>query len=328
MTILFLGSGPFGVRALERLSSDPDRRVSLHVGTVPDAPSGRKRTLEPTVIKKCAQQLGLPVHEVATLKGEVGRSLLEATSATVVITADFRLMLPRTFLESPPRHCFNLHGSILPRWRGAAPIVHGVLAGDRHFGVTLYRMVRELDAGPIVACTDREFPDRVTASEIEEALTHCAADLIEAWIDRLLTGDFEARDQNPSDVTIAPKIAKHEGEIDWSDSANSIDRRIRALAGWPRTWSHIELRGTLERVFIDAADPRPPLEAASLEAAGPLEPGTITAIDRDGVELACGPDGRGRLVALEVQRAGRKRMRAADFARGASLEVGRRFQRA
>lgn len=319
MNILFMGSGPFGLPCLDRLHQL--RGDDLQVATVPDAPKGRKKTPIPTPIKARAAELGIACHEVATLRKEHGPRLHDATRCELVIVADFRLILTRRFLETPPRGCFNLHGSLLPRHRGAAPIARGVLAGDDVFGVTLYRMVRELDAGPVVAraelAAESDAPLRhLGADELESRISRLAADLLEEWLPQLESGDLSLEPQDDGAATLAPKLAKEEGWIPWHDDAEAIRNRILALRPWPRCFAEWcrATGGSPVLLFIDEAVPA---EASAEE----LPVGTVRSVADDGIVVACG-DGKQSLRILRLQRAGKKSLTAAEFLRGQALAPG------
>ena len=322
MKTLFLGSGPFGLPALERLAK---RGSDLAVGTVPDAPRGRRGKLEPTVIKARALELGLPVHEVASLKGSKGPAFLDEVGGDLVITCDFRLILGKKFLSAPTRGCFNLHGSLLPAYRGAAPVARGVLAGDREFGITLYRMVFALDAGPIVAMNRYTPEEPLDTGTLEEILSQRAADLLDEWIDILETGDVPLEEQDATIATFAPKLEKAEGWIDWRVSAAVIERQVRGMKPWPRAFTHWGEPPTGDepagktpeaiRVFVDRATL---LEATAAVAT----PGSVRQASADGIDVACG-DGTETIRLLQLQRAGKKSLAAADFLRGFSTENGR-----
>lgn len=314
MRILFLGSGPFGLPALERLAAIRDDVV---VATVPPAPRGRRGIPKPTVIGKRADELGLEVLLAESLKGPGGPEFLRKTDARLVITADFRLILGEPFLESPEAGCWNLHGSLLPRWRGAAPVPRAILAGDETFGVSIYRMVAAVDAGPVlgrVAWTPQAPADSAT---IEAHIATCAADLLEEFLPALESGDFELEEQQESDSTKAPKLRKEEGWVDWSQPAEQIERQIRALKPWPRTFSLLARgQNTPERLFLISA-------SAEGGATAGASPGTVVAVGEEGLRVACG---RGQLLLKEAQREGKRPMEVGVLVRGFPITSGDRFQ--
>ena len=317
MRILFLGSGPFGIPALRQLQPICD---DLVVGTVPDAPRGRQRKPAPCPLKEVALELGLPIFESERLKGASGREFLETSGAQLVITADIRLILGRSFLEAVPLGCFNLHGSILPRWRGAAPIVRALLAGDEEIGVSLYRMVPALDAGPVVAMHRWTAPARVTAEEAETYLSERAAELLVDHLEALKSGQPPLQDQDDAAATLAPKVDKSEGWIDWGLSAVQVDRQIRALQPWPRTRSHwqaAEADGEDGEILI--------LHSGTAENSSSADPpGTVTDVSSEGILVKCG---EGSIRIGHLQRSGRKPLPAADFLRGLPMKPGDRFVR-
>ncbi|MCI0652055.1 MAG: methionyl-tRNA formyltransferase [Planctomycetes bacterium] len=324
MKILFLGSGPFGVPALERLAALA--RGDVEVATLPDAPGRRGGAARATPIKERGRALGLPLHEAATLAEPKGSALLGEARADLVITADIRLILPRSFLALPPRGCFNLHGSLLPLYRGAAPVARAILAGDFRFGVTLYRMVAKIDAGPIVAQSEYAPREKRDAPAVEAVLAGKAADLLTAWLPALSDGSAPAVEQDHARATYAPKLAKEEGEISWTRSAEAIENHVLALRPWPGSF------GTLLRARARSDDA--PLVVVVHEArrlagtqasATAFSPGTIRAVSYAGIDVACGEQGAETVRILALQRAGGRAMTAAEFLRGCPLESGDRF---
>ncbi|OUU23974.1 MAG: methionyl-tRNA formyltransferase [Planctomycetia bacterium TMED53] len=318
---LFLGSGPFGIPALRRLQEVwPD----LVVGTVPDAPQGRQRKLAPCPLKKAALESGLEIFETDRLKGKSGREFLQLTGAELVMTADIRLILGRSFLEGVPLGCFNLHGSILPRWRGAAPIVRALLAGDEEIGVSLYRMVPALDAGPVVAVHRWAPPENVTADQAEEYLSERAADLLIDNLAALQSGQPPLLDQDDALATFAPKVEKSEGWIQWGESADHIDRQIRALQPWPKTrslWSPAQMADEASETLIlhQAAA----LESSSDRQESAVEsPGTVVEVSEEGIVVVCG---HGLIRIERLQRAGKKPLQAVEFLRGLKIAPGDSF---
>ncbi len=314
MRVLFLGSGPFGLPSLDRLAVELDELV---VGTVPDAPRGRRGKPEPTVIKQRALEHRLEIREVDTLKGAHGPRFLEDLEVQLVITCDFRLILGTRFLKSPPLGCYNLHGSILPQHRGAAPVARALLAGDEEYGVTLYRMVYALDAGPVVDTSRFRPEEALNTEELESILSIRAADLLGQWLPTLLEGNVPLIPQDDEQATFAPKLEKSEGWIDWFHPAEQIERQIRALIPWPRAFSQWQSNqgGDPIRVFLDAA---------RIETGAPsLEPGTVRQADHGGIEIACGPKGTDTIIATTLQRAGKRALSATDFLRGFPAHEGR-----
>jgi len=323
MRILFLGSGPFGAPALERLAS----LGSVVVGTVPGAPRGRHGAPEPTPIALLARDLGLELLETDSLRGARGPEFIARTGCEIAIVCDFRLMLGRRFLAALPRGSWNLHGSLLPRHRGAAPVARAILAGDEEFGVTLVRMVLALDAGPIVDVASFSPEPASDAVAIEARLSHLAADLLEEWLPSLVAGTAPLVEQDERAATYAPKLEKQEGWIDWTRGAPAIDRQVRALRPWPRAFTEWARRDAsagaggrsaaepAERVFIDRA-------LAERDRAVAAAPGDVRSASAEGIRIACGGDGTETLRALTLQRAGKRSLAAGEFLRGFPVAQG------
>ncbi len=315
MRILFLGSGPFGIPTLRRLHS---MREDLIVATVPDAPSGRGQTQRSSFIKQEAVSLRLEVLETERLRGQQGQQILEHAGADLVITADIRLILGARFLQGPERGCYNLHASLLPRWRGAAPVVRALLAGDDQLGVTLYRMVPQLDAGPVVAMEKWTPPSTVTSEQAEEYLSLLAADLLERMLESLESGDPPQIPQQAEQVTLAPRLEKSEGWARWESSAVFVDRQVRALHPWPRTRTRVT-RGGADQ----AADEELILHRVSLvDRSEQVAAGTVLEVTTDQIIVACG---EGAIAIHKMQRNGKKPLEMADLLRGMPFEVGDQF---
>lgn len=315
MRILFLGSGPFGIPALRKLHS---LRDDLKVATVPDAHHGRKRTLQPSPIKTEAQSLGLEVLECLRLRGRVGREILERSGAQLIITADIRLILGSRFLEGPLRGCFNLHGSLLPRWRGAAPVVRALLAGDEQLGVTLYRMVTALDAGPMVDSRCWTPPNQITCQEAEEHLSQLAAQLLEQHLDALERGDAPHIPQSDEGVTLAPKVEKSEGWARWDGPASFLDRQVRALKPWPRTRSSVIRHSAgdqRDEVILD--------QVRQIDGMPAAIPGTVLEVSDHQIVVACG---QGAVAIERLQRIGKNSMTVQQLQLGMPFQVGDRFE--
>ena len=318
--ILFLGSGPFGLPTLDMLARLPG--ISLAVATVPPAPRGRRGTPQPTCVEERASALEIPCFQVDTLKRPHGAELLAQWPAELVMTADIRLWIPPSFYQAPARGAWNLHGSLLPRWRGAAPVARAILAGDFEFGVTLYRIVKDLDAGPMVAHHALAPAGKRTTPEVEDELAERAADLCADWLPRLLAGDFAEQPQNDAAVTLAPRLGKDDGWIDWQLPADAIENHVLALKPWPRSFTHWHpaTGGDPVRLFVEIVTPVSDAGAQSSE-----EPGTVRAVSAAGVDVACGSGGNDTLRLVELQRAGKRCLPAGEFVRGCPLAVGDRL---
>ena len=320
LRVAFAGTPEFALPALEALL---ERHRVIGVLTQPDRPSGRGRRVEPGPVKRAALAHGLPVVQPETLASEEARAPLEAWDPEALVVVAYGLILPREVLALPRLGCVNIHASILPRWRGAAPIERAILAGDTETGVSIMQMDAGLDTGPVLLQRRLSVSRSHTAGSLGAELSRLgAAALLEA-LEGLEAGTSRATPQPAEGVTHAAKVMKAEARVDWRRGAPDIERQIRAFNPWPV--AETVLDGEPLRILDGRAED--PLEALrhssnvqQLEAKRD-EPGAIIAVLDDFVLVQCG---EGRLRVLEVQRPGRRRVSARDYAHGTRL-VGRRL---
>ena len=318
MKVVFLGSGPFGIPALEALHRLASRFPLLAVVTRPDRPAHRGRELRPTPVRERAGELGVACLVPETANSPEFLEELRALAADVVIVADYGEILRPQFLELPATGTFNLHASLLPRHRGAAPVAHALLGGETDSGVTLFRIERALDSGPVVARAELEIRPDETAGELESRLGLRAATLLEENLDNLATGRFEEIPQDHSQATLAPKLKKGDGLIRWDSDPESLHDFTRAMNPWPMAYSFLERPGEKsERTSFLRLEPEPVPEGATDTASG-----TVVAFGKHGFSIACRG---GRVKALEIQREGKAALDAAAYLRGRRLEKGDRF---
>ena len=309
LRIVFAGTPQFALPALRALLDS--RHQVVGVLTQPDRPAGRGRELRASPIKLLALEHGLPVAQPPTLKTAEGRATLHGWSPDLMVVVAYGLILPAPVLILPRMGCLNIHGSVLPRWRGAAPIQRAVLAGDAETGISIMQLDEGLDTGPVLLERRRPIGLHDTAGDLHDALSELgAAALLEA-IDGLITGELLPRAQPGEGVTYAAKIEKSEAHIEWSAPAVQIDRRIRAFNPWPVAQTQLGGEG-LRLLRSSVAD------ALAREAA----PGTVLGLAEDGLRVACG---EGVLAVSELQRAGKRPVSARDFANAARL-AGLRFE--
>jgi len=309
LRIAFAGTPQFALPALRALLASRHRVVG--VLTQPDRPAGRGRELRASPIKLLATEHGLPLAQPATLKTGEGRAVLHGWAPDLLVVVAYGLILPSPVLMLPRMGCLNIHGSVLPRWRGAAPIQRALLAGDAETGITIMQLDEGLDTGPVLLERRRAIGLRDTAGDLHDALSELgAAALLEA-IDGLITGALLPRAQSAEGVTYAAKIEKAEARIDWSTSAAQIDRRIRAFNPWPV--AETQLAGEALRLLRSGV--------ADLHARE-VAPGTVLGLADDGLRVACG---EGVLAVNELQRAGKRPVSARDFANAVRV-AGLRFE--
>lgn len=302
MRIVFMGTPDFAVPSLQALI-DAGHDVCA-VYTQPDKPQGRKQILTAPPVKTLALEHDIPVFQPNTLKNEDEQARLRELAPEVIIVVAYGKLLPKAVLDIPPHGCINVHGSLLPRWRGAAPIQWAVIAGDEMAGVTTMQMAEGLDTGDMLLTYETKVGEKETAGELFDRLAQSGAELLTQTLVKL--DEITPRPQDDAQSCYAHMLDKQMAVIDWSRSAHEIDCLIRGLNPWPIALT--TLSG--ERLKVFAAE----------KAAGNGEPGTVLEADpKKGLTVACG---EGALKLIEIQLVGGKRMKATDFLRGHVIEVG------
>ena len=302
MRIVFMGTPDFAVPSLQALI-DAGHEVCA-VYTQPDKPQGRKQILTAPPVKTLALEHDIPVFQPNTLKNEDEQARLRELAPEVIIVVAYGKLLPKAVLDIPPHGCINVHGSLLPRWRGAAPIQWAVIAGDEMAGVTTMQMAEGLDTGDMLLTYETKVGEKETAGELFDRLAQSGAELLTQTLVKL--DEITPRPQDDAQSCYAHMLDKQMAVIDWSKSAHEIDCLIRGLNPWPIALP--TLSG--ERLKVFAAE----------KAAGNGEPGTVLEADpKKGLTVACG---EGALGLTEIQLVGGKRMKATDFLRGHVIEVG------
>jgi methionyl-tRNA formyltransferase len=297
------------VPALQALVASPHEVVG--VLTQPDRPKGRGQQLAASPVKQAALAAGLPVAQPLTLKTEEGRVPLAGWKPDVLVVVAYGLILPPAALAIPRLGCVNIHASLLPRWRGAAPIQRAILAGDPETGVTIMQMDAGLDTGPMLLRRSIPIAPDESCSPLHDRLAALGANALLEALDRLASGTAVAEPQPESGVTYAAKLDKAEARIDWTARAIEIERQVRAFNPWPIAETRYE--GEQLRVLQARAD----MEDSTRLGGQP--PGTILSVSERAVLVQCG---MGRLAIAEVQRPGKRPVSARDFANTAPL-VGR-----
>ena len=303
MRLIFAGTPEFAAQALRAIVA-AGHDVAL-VLTQPDRPAGRGMSLQPSAVKKVALEHGIEVFQPLTLRDAEAQAKIAALGAEVMVVAAYGLILPQVVLDMPRFGCINIHGSLLPRWRGAAPIQRALLAGDAETGVCIMQMEAGLDTGPVLLRGAFPIEASDTTATLHDRLAELGAKLVVEALGKL---PLPAVPQPAEGVTYAHKIEKAEALIDWSKSAAELDRHIRAFNPFPGAQA---LFGG-QTVKLWQARP----------VVGDGEIGAILAVDRSSVVVACG---EGALAITELQKAGGKRLPVQQFLAGHPLKVGDRF---
>jgi methionyl-tRNA formyltransferase len=309
MRIAFAGTPEFAADALRALIA-AGHEVAL-VLTQPDRPAGRGMKLVGSPVKQLAIAHGIPIHQPTSLKTpDSQRPLIEANVAVMVVAA-YGLILPPAVLSMPKLGCLNIHASLLPRWRGAAPIQRAILAGDQQTGVCIMQMEAGLDTGPVLLSHAIPITSQDTSATLHDKLKELGAMLIVDSLPKLAAGELVAIPQPTQGVTYAEKLKKEEAEINWSKAATEIERKVRAFNPFPVAQTHFD--GAPLRVWQACV--------VDMASTGQSD-GRILRADASGIAVTCG---EGVLLITELQKAGGKRLGAAAFLAGAKVEVGSMF---
>ena len=303
MKLIFAGTPEFAAQALAAIV-DVGHEVAL-VLTQPDRPAGRGMALQPSPVKKFALEKGLPVFQPLSLKDAEAQARVAAVGAEVMVVAAYGLILPQVVLDMPRLGCINIHGSLLPRWRGAAPIQRALLAGDAETGVCIMQMEAGLDTGPVLLRGAFSIESDDTSATLHDRLAALGARLVVEALGKL---PLPAEAQTADGVTYAHKIEKSEALIDWHKSAIELDRHIRAFNPFPG--AQVLFKGQTIKLWQASA------------VAGDGEIGQVLAVDRNQLLVACGD---GALAIRELQKAGGKRLPVQQFLAGNAVRVGDRF---
>jgi methionyl-tRNA formyltransferase len=305
MRIVFMGTPDSAVPSLRRLLNDGHEIVA--VWTQPDRPAGRGNKLHQSPVKEFAVQHNLTIHQPLKIKTEDAKELFTSHRADVVVVVAYGRILPAAFLSTPRHGCINVHFSLLPRYRGAAPVNWAIVNGDHETGVTTMQIVEELDAGPILLQRATEISEQETAPEVMKRLSAMGADLISETLERL--DAIEPQAQAESEATLAPMLKREDGLINWSLDSYGLDRRVRGLQPWPNAFTTFKSH----RLIIWKAAPE------WIEHL-PFKPGQIIEARGDRLLVACGQGTALRVAELQAE--GGRRLSARDFLNGTHIAAG------
>jgi methionyl-tRNA formyltransferase len=308
LRLIFMGTPDFAVPTLLELVAHGHEVVAVY--TRAPKPGGRRGLqLQPTPVEQEARRLGISVLTPTTLKTAEALAEFRAHNADAAVVVAYGMILPQAILDAPRYGCFNLHGSLLPRWRGAAPINRAIMAGDAESGVMVMKMDVGLDTGDVAMAERLAITDSMTAADLHDALAPLGADLMVRAMGGLERGGLTLTRQSEDGVTYAAKIEKAEARIDWKRPAREVLRHVHGLSPFPGAWCEIAGDAEPARIKILRCEP----------ANGSGAPGEV--LD-DRLTIACG---EGAIRILELQREGKARMKAADFLRGSPLKAGARL---
>ena len=306
MRIVFMGTPEFSVPTLSELIANGHEVVAVY--TQPPRPAGRGKKLTPSPVHQCAVDYGIEVFTPQNFKAEEDRAVFASHNADVAIVVAYGLILPQAILDMPTYGCLNIHASLLPRWRGAAPIQRAIMAGDSQTGVQIMQMEKGLDTGPILLSEAVAITAQDTAASLHDRLAQVGAQLLPRTLAALERGALVATAQSDEGVTYAEKITPQIARIDWARPAQEVDAHIRGLSPFPGAWFEQGIDNARVKVLMSAV------------ADGDVDatPGTVIACD-DKLVVACA---KGAVKLLQLQRAGKQRQLAADFLRGVDVKSG------
>lgn len=306
LRVIFMGTPDFSVPTLMEIVGQGHDVVACY--SQPPRPAGRGMDLKKSPVHEAAESFGIPVFTPQSLKGAEEQEAFAALNADVAVVVAYGLLLPKPILEAPEYGCLNLHASMLPRWRGAAPINRAIMAGDKETAVQVMRMEEGLDTGPVCMSETVAIGENMTAGDLHDKLSSLGGDLMVRALAALSRGALGDQPQAEDGVTYAAKLSKQETRIDWSKPAAEVHNHIRGLSPFPGAWCEMPLGGKMERVKV--------LRSTLDEGSG--TPGSVQT-GGDVPVISCGA---GAVRLEQVQRAGKKPMSGAEFLRGASLSDG------
>ncbi|WP_125561197.1 methionyl-tRNA formyltransferase [Pseudoalteromonas rubra] len=299
LRIVFAGTPDFAAKHLAALIASHHDVVAVY--SQPDRPAGRGKKLKASEVKTLALEHDLPVYQPQSLKSDDAQAELAALNADVMVVVAYGLLLPKAILDTPRLGCLNVHGSILPRWRGAAPIQRAIWAGDKETGVTIMQMDEGLDTGDMLHIATCPIDEDETSASLYNKLAELGPDALVATLDKLAAGTLNAEPQDDAQANYAKKLSKEEANIDWQLDALQIERNIRAFNPWPVCYT--QMQGQTVKIW----------QAQTVPQKG--TPGQVLSADKNGITIACGEQA---LTITQLQPQGKKPMSAQDFLNGRS----------
>jgi methionyl-tRNA formyltransferase len=303
--IVYMGTPDFAVLPLEAIINQGEDQV-VGVFTQPDKKTGRGMKWQPTPVKIAAEKAQITVFQPIKMRDAEAVEQLKALKPDLVVVTAYGQILSEEVLAIPPQGCINIHASILPRWRGAAPLQRALLAGDSQSGISIMQMEKGLDTGPVFKMSKRPLSPTMTGGDLHDLLAKDGADLLLTTLSAMKAGEVKPITQPEDGVTYASKLTREDEKIHWQKSALEVQRQIFALNPWPSASAQL-------------GNKRIKLFRCELGAESAKQPGEIIALHKNGPEVSCG---EGTLVLTEVQNPGKKRMPASDWLRGRPVAVG------
>jgi len=311
LKIIFAGTPEFAATALQALLQTPHQIIAVY--TQPDRPAGRGLQVSESAVKALAKQHSLAIFQPSTLKDPAEQEKLAGLKADLMVVAAYGLLLPKAVLTTPHLGCINIHASLLPRWRGAAPIQRALLAGDTKTGITIMQMDEGLDTGPMLYKAECDIGPEDNSANLHDRLAQLGAQALLNSLELLIQDKLPAKPQDPAQASLAAKIRKEEACIDWTHSAQELERAIRAFYPWPIAFTHFQ--GETLRIH----------QAQALDQATPAIPGSIISASAQGIDVATK---EGLIRIRQIQAPGGRPLSVKDFlnARQKDFQAGARFE--
>ncbi len=313
MNVIFMGTPDFAVPTLNSLLEHDD--TMLAVVTQPDRPKGRGKRVIPPPVKVVAQKHGIPALQPKRVRQEESLQQIRDLAPDVIVVAAYGQILPKALLEIPPLGCINVHGSLLPKYRGAAPVNWAIIRGEEETGITTMYMDEGMDTGDMLLKRTVPIGAGDTAGSLHDKLSVIGAELLIETLRELEAGTLKRIPQNDAEATYAPMLRKEDGRIDWQESAVNIDRKVRGFFPWPGAYTYFQ--GNMVKLLRVAVEDNP-------EASGDASAGTVVDLEKNAGPLIA--TGKGGLRIVEIQPQNKKPMRCSDFCRGYHVTVGDRLE--
>lgn len=315
LRIIYAGTPDFSVAALDALIASSHEVIAVY--TQPDRPAGRGRGFKASPVKEKALQHNIPVYQPESLKDEQAQQTLKMLNADLMVVTAYGLLLPEFVLEAPRLGCINIHASLLPRWRGAAPIQRAILAGDKKTGITIMQMDKGLDTGDMLAVAECDISNDDTASSLHDKLMLLGAETLMSVLPAIAEDTATRIKQDDADACYAAKLNKAEAEINWQQSAAEIERAVRAYNSWPVAYSHYEKKaGNGKPVSLRIWQAEVVMQQTSQVVTTGMSAGRVIAESTVGIDIMTGD---GVLRIIELQAEGKRRMSVANFLNANSL---------